>query len=177
MSSPLAAAPRARTPRTPLGVLVSPGANLLGSVLRPSGDSASQQIKTATQLGEGPEMPTPRYWGRNENFLHPMVFLLGLVLVFKIKGIISIRISSKILDFCRLKGPITDKSVLLVKDRGALERASACPTAESQGRLSASSSTPAAGGRGRPGPRWPRPAGQCYFREELGGGGAHTPLC
>lgn len=122
-------------------------------------------------------MPTPRYWGRNENFLHPMVFLLGLVLVFKIKGIISILISSKILDFCRLKGPITDKSVLLVKDRGALERASACPTAESQGRLSASSSTPAAGGRGRPGPRWPRPAGQCYFREELGGGGAHTPLC
>lgn len=64
LSSPLAAAPRARTARTPLGVLVSPGANLLGSVLRPSGDSASQQIKTATQLGEGPEMPTPRLLGQ-----------------------------------------------------------------------------------------------------------------
>lgn len=62
-------------------------------------------------------MPPNIYWGRNENFSHPMVFLLGLVLVFKIKVIISVRISSKILDFCRVKGLITDKSVLLVKVR------------------------------------------------------------
>lgn len=44
-----------------------------------------------------------------------MVFLPGLVLVFKIKVIISVHISSKILDFCRLKGLITNKSVLFVR--------------------------------------------------------------
>lgn len=44
-----------------------------------------------------------------------MVFLSGLVLVFKIKVIISVHISSKILDFCRLKGLVTNRSVLFVR--------------------------------------------------------------
>lgn len=113
----------------------------------------------------------PVSWGRNENLFQPMVSLLGLVLVFKIKVIISIRISSKILDFCKLKGPITDKSVLLVKVTrgprggtsvphgglsGLLCRLTRVKQPRAKGHFSARCSEPAPVGGGRP--------RQCSFR-------------
>lgn len=99
-----------------------------------------------------------------------MVFLLGLVLVFKIKVIISIRTSSKILDFCRLKGPITDKRPSGERNegpsRGTPLRAKSREPTVSHFRARSPDLLPVGGPS--PGPRWPL-ARQGYCREDRGG--------